>query len=179
MRGYWAAAILAAMTMATPAAAADLATLGCVRDKMTAPVRAEIVASANALVNGKEAAASQALRDGLSATAQACATQHQWSNAARDAAQTHALVTISLDTVRPLAKDRKLNLDIFAAAIAALTPAERTQILKQEQAGTDALLARLASKGLVVQGSGQGSLIGVLAVLTLFQESQMAVFVAS
>jgi len=179
MRRYWAAAILAAMAAATPAAAADLATLGCVRDKMTAPVRPEIVASAQALADGKTAAASQALRDGMLATAQACATQYQWSNAARDAAQTHALVSVSLDTVRPLAKDRKVNLDVFASAIAALTPTERTQILKQEQAGTDALLARLASKGLVVQGSGQGSLIGVLAVLTLFQESQQAAFIAS
>jgi len=179
MRGFWAAAALALLASTAPAAAADLATLGCVRDQMAVPVRAEIAASAAALVDGKEAAASPAMKAGLTAAADACATRHHWSDTARDAAQTHALVSVSLDTVRPLAKDRNVRLDLFAAALAALTPAERNQILIQEQAGTDALLAQLAKQGVAVEGQAQGGLVGVMAVLTLFEESQKAIFLAN
>ncbi|MES2443479.1 MAG: hypothetical protein V4574_11675 [Pseudomonadota bacterium] len=179
MRGLWTAAILAALAGAMPAAAADLATLGCVRDQMTAPVRAEIASSARALADGKSAAASQGLRDGLRLTADACAKRHGWSDAAREAAQTHALVAASLEALRPLAPARGVDLAVITAALHSLTDAQRAQILNQEQAGTDALLAQLVSRGLVVTGEAQGSLVGVLAVLTLIEETQKARFAAS
>jgi hypothetical protein len=105
--------------------------------------------------------------------------RYSWSNAAREAAQTYGVVSATLDTVRPLAAKNDVRLDVFTRALQSLTSAQRTQILNQEKAGTDALVAALAIQGMPVIGEKQGSSIGVLAVLTLFEESQKARFIAS
>jgi hypothetical protein len=181
MRGLWVAAALAALTAATPAAAADVATLGCVKDEMPAQVRTEIVAVVRGLADGGAPKFSQALRDDLAVAGAACAARHGWSDVARQAAQGQAMASASLDVAWEIATKRGVRLDIFTAGLRALTDDQRFHFLQSEPAAIDALMAQLTKRGMTNLSTNRGQYIVVhlLAILTFNEEGQRAIFAAT
>ena len=106
IRTILAAAVL--LFAALPAAAADLATIDCVGQKLDAAARAKVEADAarNLDETGKRPSYDPAVSAGLRTAAAACAKEHKWSAAAAKAAASYALAKIGLPTAQRVIGER-------------------------------------------------------------------------
>ena len=179
MRALWAMTTLAALAAAQPARAADLATLGCIRQQLPASALAEVATAAHDLADGKEALATEELQGAVAAAGQACTTLHGWSVAARDAALIHGIAATTRETLDQIAIERGVKLDALAAALAALTPAQRANFMGGMEAAANALIAQLKNQGMPTITTTQAQVIGVLALMMIIQDDSRATFVAS
>lgn len=93
---------------ATPAHAADLATIDCVSGKLDAAVRAQIEADAarNLAESGKRPTYESSVAKGLGAAARACAGENGWPEAAARAAGVYALARIGLPVAQRVISER-------------------------------------------------------------------------
>ncbi len=90
---FYKLAVFAALALAAPAHAADLATIDCVTSKLQPALREMIVADVTRGFTEKAARATfdPAVNSGLRIAATACAIEHTWSAAAATAARDYAL----------------------------------------------------------------------------------------
>ncbi|MBO9623300.1 MAG: hypothetical protein J7500_11370 [Sphingomonas sp.] len=101
-------AVAAALAWAAPAHAADLATIGCVAQKVDAAVRSQIEADVerNLTESGKRPSYGPGVGAGLKTAAAACAKEHGWTAAAASAAARYTLAKIGMPVAQRVITQR-------------------------------------------------------------------------
>lgn len=114
--------IAAVLLAATPAHAADLATIGCIADKVELPIRAQIVLDVerNLTEVGKHHSYDPRVTAAIGAAGAMCAKEHGWSEAAIAPARLYALATLGWPTAQKIATERGFDVAALEDAWAAL-----------------------------------------------------------
>jgi len=164
---------------ASPAAAADIATISCVRDQ-TLPASIEaLLESARQAARGQSGARTpDTLRNDLYDAARKCQKLHGWSETAAEAAAKYTFVALRLEAMRPIAEGMGIQYGNVTASLAAMTQSERDALLTGDQDGLLALLRELGRRGLTSDPK-TGELYGRLAALTVLLEQCRKDFVAN
>lgn len=173
---FWIAAAMIASPLAAPAAAADLATLGCVREQMPEPMRARMTESARRIAEGAAGAAPADALAALGAAADQCKAHHGWSDGARNAAERHAAATLGMDAFTPLAERLGVKVSILTEALNALSAEQRLDLFKEDSPMMDTYLDDLAARGLVLDNEEKGLLVGGLIVFVINVQNSRADF---
>ncbi|MES2443483.1 MAG: hypothetical protein V4574_11695 [Pseudomonadota bacterium] len=119
---------------AMPAQAADLATLGCVTDKLELPVRAQIVLDVerNLAESGKKHSYAPRVLAAVRTAATACAAEHGWPEPALRPAMLYTLATLGWPTAQKVAAERGLDTAALEEAWNALPEETRNRPLTSE-----------------------------------------------
>jgi hypothetical protein len=128
------AAALGLLTLAGPARAADLATLGCVEGKLGATVREQVAQDVerNLGVTDKRSSYSPPVVQALKDAGAACATEHSWTAAAARPAILFTLAKLSLPVVQRVASERGLDTAELEALFLALPDERRNKPLTND-----------------------------------------------
>jgi hypothetical protein len=124
---------LCLVVVAAPAHAADLATLGCVADKIELPVRAQVVIDVerNLAALGKPPSYDPRVTGAIAAAGKLCAQENHWPEAAVKPAMLYALASLGWPTARKIAADRGFDMGGLEDAWAALPEEKRNHPLAQ------------------------------------------------
>lgn len=93
-----------ALLAATPATAADIATLNCVDQSISAPLRAQLVADFEKQLRTREYGIAPALSSQVLEVSKTCASRHGWSAEAAEAARVNLFASIGLPIAERVAK---------------------------------------------------------------------------
>jgi hypothetical protein len=120
--------------VAAPAQAADLATLGCVADKIEVTIRAQIVIDVerNLTETGKKHSYDPRVLAAVKAAATACAADNGWPPAALRPAMLYTLATLGWPTAQKVAAERGLDAAALESAWNALPEETRNKPLTPE-----------------------------------------------
>lgn len=107
---------------AAPAHAADLATIGCIADKIELPIRAQIVLDVerNLTEVGKSHTYDPRVTAAIGAAGALCAKENDWPEAAIAPARLYALATLGWPTAQKVATERGFDMAALEDAWAAL-----------------------------------------------------------
>ncbi len=119
---------------AAPAQAADLATLGCVADKVSLPIRAQLVIDVerNLTETGKKHSYDPRVIAALREAAMACAKENGWPDPALRPAMLYTLATLGWPTAQKVATERGLDTAALETAWNALPEDSRNKPLTPE-----------------------------------------------
>jgi hypothetical protein len=180
MKAIWTtlAAVLFA-SLAIPASAADLATLGCVREQMKPDMRALLSDSAGKLAVREGSSLPEAARADIHTAALACQTKYHWNDAAVKAAESSTLAEIAY--AGAFAQGRKQGIDEagFVKALHSLSAAERKGIMAQDPPSLAKFVAALSANGLDIENDDKALLLGVMAAFRVLQEDNRALFASA
>jgi hypothetical protein len=134
MRFYKLAAF-AALALAAPAHAADLATIDCVTGKLQPALREMIVTDVTRSFTQKAARVTfdPAVNSGLRAAATSCAIEHKWSAAAATAARDYALGKLGLPIAEKYVVEKGFDLAELETQFGALSEEVRNRPLSKEE----------------------------------------------
>ena len=127
--------------IAAPSHAADLATIDCVADKVSAGVTATLHADVarNLAESGKRPSYDPAVGAGIARAAAACATEHNWSEAAVKAVRIYTLAKLGMPVAQRVIGERGFDAATLEAQFQGLseetrdrplTPAENQELIK-------------------------------------------------
>jgi hypothetical protein len=122
------------LAFAVPARAADLATIGCVGDKIDNGVRERVVQDVerNLGLIGQRSSYSPEVVQAMKDAGAACATEHGWSAPAGRLAILYALARLSLPVVQRVVGDRGLDPAGLEALFLALPEERRNKPLTND-----------------------------------------------
>jgi hypothetical protein len=158
--------------LAAPASAADLATIGCVGDKIDDGVRARVVQDVerNLGLIGQRSSYSPEVVQAMKDAGTACATEHGWSAPAVRLAILYALARLSLPVVQRVAGERGHDPAGLEALFQALPEERRNKPLTNED-------YRALADAAIPEGEGRTREAG--ALLRTFFEFQSILQYAS
>lgn len=169
-------ALCAPLAIATPARAADVATLSCVEDGLDKNARTLLLADLE--TNLKNSGGTQTYRPetvtAIQAVARACQTKHGWTTEAAQAAILYTMPKIGWPLADRMGRAKGLNPDALAKRFRALPEAERNDAIN------DNVLGKLA-RGSLAAGeinSDNAALAGALYGLLGLREKALADFKA-
>ena len=127
--------VAALLLAATPAHAADLATIGCIADKVELPIRAQIVLDVerNLTETGKRHSYDPRVTAAISAAGKLCAQEHGWPEAALQPAMLYALATLGWPTAQKVATERGFDMAALEELWATVPEEARNQVLPQTE----------------------------------------------
>jgi hypothetical protein len=171
MAGNWENAVFRlalglALAAATPAYAADPATLDCVQKTVTPEARKGLEADIERNLShpDQEQTYAPAVVAGLRAAAATCQTQFKWSDAAAQAAILYSVPTLGITTAQRMAASNKLDYAALERRFMALPAGERRDAINES------VLSKLAAgaieAGEIVEANANvaGGIFGLLAV---------------
>jgi hypothetical protein len=125
--------VLCLIGFAAPAQAADLATLDCISDKVSLPVRAQIVLDVehNLASLGKPPSYDPRVTGAIAAAGKLCAEENHWPEAATQPAMHYALASLGWPTAQKIATERGFDMGGLEDAWAALPEEKRNHPLAQ------------------------------------------------
>jgi hypothetical protein len=147
------------LALAAPALAADVATIGCVGDKISPELRAKVAGDYEARLREPGRAMDTALDNQLIAFGKECRTRHGWSEAAMNSAVAWTRSTIALPTAEKFARARGLDVDAVWRIWRATPAATRT---RQLQDADLQLLGKALQDAGVFKNPGDPTVIGRL-----------------
>ena len=124
----------AAMVLAaTPAYAADLATIGCIATKIELPVRAQIAIDVerNLTESGTRHSYDARVTNAISLAGKLCAAENNWSEAALKPAMLYALASLGWPTAQRIATEHGFDTGAMEEVWAALPEETRNSPLPQ------------------------------------------------
>lgn len=124
--------IVAVLLAATPAAqAADLATIGCIAEKVELPIRAQIVLDVerNLTEVGKKHTYDPRVTVAIGAAGKVCAEQHGWPPEAVEPAMRYTLATLGWTTAQKIATERGFDVAALEELWATVPYEARNQVL--------------------------------------------------
>lgn len=131
----FAIAMLASLAFAGSAHAADLATIDCVAEKLDKTVSAQIAAdvSRNMFESGKKPSYDPMVGTGIANAAQACATEHGWSEGAVAAARIYTLAKVGLPVAQRVIGERGFDTATLEEQFLTLPEETRNRVLTAEE----------------------------------------------
>ena len=119
--------VAAVLLAATPAHAADLATIGCIANKIELPVRAQIALDVerNLTETGQRHSYDARVTNAISLAGKLCASENGWSDAALKPAMLYALSSLGWPTAQRVATEH--GFDMAALELAWETLPEETR----------------------------------------------------
>ncbi|MCW3848823.1 hypothetical protein OF829_16415 [Sphingomonas sp. LB-2] len=159
------AAAIAAGLAATPALAADPATLSCLNEQLPAAARDAFAVSARTLVSETPQSVSSETRAALDQAVQACAKRHKWSGAEAESARFILMSELALPELRKAAKAAGIDPDAIAAAVRDLTPEQALGLSDGNQDSVVALLTALDNHKVVLGSDAQQRVIFALCLM--------------
>lgn len=173
-------AALALTLVASPAAAADLATIGCVNDTVTPQVRTAFTNSARTLVGDTEVApVTQETRDALDAAVAACAKRFKWSPEAADAAKYVFMSEAGLPEIRKAAVAAKIDPDAVIAALGDLTPEQAAKLGEGDEDSVTAFMGAVQKRGVPMTDDKQMQVVFALTLMAGRRNLERARFAAN
>ncbi len=126
--------LAACALLSAPAHAADLATIGCVEDKLDAATRTQLVTDVeqNLKIIGLRSSYSPGVLQAVKDAAAACVTENKWTPAAARPAILFTLAKLSLPVVQRVARDRGLDPAAIEAVWLALPEEQRNKPLTND-----------------------------------------------
>lgn len=123
--------VAAVLLAATPAHAADLATIGCVAAKVPLPVRAQLVIDVERNLNeqGKPATYDPQVLGAINIASTQCAEEHGWPEAALQPARLYALATLGWPAAQKFAAEKGFDMAALEDAWTTLPEDVRNQPL--------------------------------------------------
>lgn len=120
--------------VAAPAHAADLKTLVCVEQALTAEGKASLLKDieVNLTNAGGEQNYSTATVTAIQGAAKSCAAKHGWSDKASEAAVLYTVTKLAWPTAVRMGRAKGVNPDALAKRVNALTPAEKANGTSEE-----------------------------------------------
>ncbi|MEZ0243129.1 MAG: hypothetical protein ACAH11_07110 [Sphingomonas sp.] len=172
IRNFLIAAALAVTGVATPALAADVATLPCVRQELSTETLDAIRDTARRSAEGEMGVRpSEETRDALMAAAGRCAAKYGWTADEAQYAGLYTLAELRLAAMEPIAKRRGVDLAKIRIAVGEMTQDERGLLRKGDRQGSVALLRELTALGVTVpEEFATAQLYGRLATILLVLE---------
>ncbi|MCW3848819.1 hypothetical protein OF829_16395 [Sphingomonas sp. LB-2] len=127
--------IAAAVMAAAPAHAADLATIGCIADKIELPVRAQIAIDVerNLTETGKRHSYDPRVTAALNLAGKMCADANGWPEAAVKPAKLYALATLGWPVAQKIATERGFDTGALEDMWQSLPEEMRNQPLPQPE----------------------------------------------
>lgn len=124
---------LAVLLAATPAHAADLATIGCIASKVELPVRAQIAIDVerNLTDTGARHSYDPRVTNAISLAGKLCASENGWSDAALKPAMLYALSSLGWPTAQRIATARGFDMPALELAWEGLPEETRNMPLPQ------------------------------------------------
>jgi len=150
---------LGLLVLAAPAHAADIATIGCIGDKVSPDLRARLAGDYEARLREPGRELDAALDDQLIAFGKECRARHGWSEAATNSAVAWTRSTIALPAAEKFARARGLDVDAVWRIWRATPAATRTRQL--QDADLSVLGQALQAAGLFKK-EGDPTIIGRL-----------------
>lgn len=160
MPGKWLWAASLSLVVATPAAAADAATLGCIEDGMSVALRTQIADDFEARFGSARRDPQNTFDAQLAAVGKQCRVKHGWSLEATIAALVWTRARIRLPIIEKHARGDGFDVDAIRKAWHALPEKTRTRELTE-----DSILRPVADAG--GTRAPQGSFITGMFVATL------------
>lgn len=160
------AAASALIFMASPAWAADPATLSCVTKELPPEAREDFVFSAQTLAgSGKVHEVADENRASLDKAVETCRKRHNWSADAADAAKYFAMSDMALAEVRKSAVAAGVDVDAVARAVADLTPQQRAGLGESNDDAIAALIAAYAKHNIDVENEAQQPVLFIYTIM--------------
>ena len=125
--------VAAMMVMATPAHAADLATIGCIASKVELPVRAQIAIDVerNLTESGLRHGYDPRVTNAINLAAKLCASENGWPEAAVKPAMLYALSSLGWPAAQRIATERGFDMPSLELAWETLPEETRNTPLLQ------------------------------------------------
>lgn len=127
--------IAAALLAATPACAADLATIDCIAGKVELPIRAQIAIDVerNLTEMGKKHSYDPRVLAAIGLAATRCAEENKWPEAALVPARLYALATLGWPTAQRIATERGFDMAALEETWSGLAEDMRNRPLPQAE----------------------------------------------
>ena len=179
MRRMWVlAAAMLAMQVA-PAAAADVATLGCASSEMSEPDRELFRDMARRIGRGEQVSQTDKTRAILLKASTACQKRYGWTDAARDASSTYTMSALGIAGIEVDLARQGIKLADVVDSYRALSPADRAGLTQLSDASLDKLFAQFASRGIPLDSAERAKMLGALVSLIAHRDESEAKFAAS
>lgn len=174
--------ILAAAALAlgaSPALAADPATLTCVAQELSPQAREAYAVSARTLATDTVVPVSSDIRAAFDKALETCSKRHKWSAEATNAAKYIAMTDMALPELRKAAIAIGVDADGIARAVASLSPEHRARLASGDEAAVAGLMEAFQKHNVELGTDQQQTVLFALTVMLVRSEVERARFAAN